>query len=196
MPLRQQRAEDLSALSGQLSISFVLRTAGPPETLAAAIPAALASVDATMPVGRVESMAARLGDSLARQRFAATLLGAFAVLALLLAAAGIYAVMAYLVAERTHEMGVRLALGATPGEVIRLVLRGGMRLTLLGGTLGLASSLAASRLLANQLFGVALEDPITYLSATALLALAAGAACCLPALRAGRVDPLVALRYE
>ena len=196
MPLRQQRAEDLSALSGQLSISFVLRTAGPPETLAAAIPAALASVDATMPVGRVESMAARLGDSLARQRFAATLLGAFAVLALLLAAAGIYAVMAYLVAERTHEMGVRLALGATSGGVLRLILWSGVRLTTLGVAAGLMSSLAATQLLAGQLFGVTPGDPATYVAASALLAFTAVLACCVPALRAARVDPMVALRYE
>jgi putative ABC transport system permease protein len=196
LPLRQQRPEDLSQLSGQLSISFVVRTAGAPETLAAAIPGALASVDNTMPVGRVESMAVLLGNSLARQRFAATLLGVFAGLALVLAGAGIYAVMAYLVAERTHEMGVRLALGATPGGLVRLILWGGMRLTLLGAFAGLAASLAAARLLAGQLFGVTPADPESYLIATVLLALTAALACCLPALRAGRVDPMVALRYE
>jgi putative ABC transport system permease protein len=196
LPLRQQSAEDLSELSGELSISFVLRNSGPPEALAAAITGALASVDNTMPVGRVESMAVLLGNSLARQRFAATLLGAFALLALVLAGAGIYAVMAYLVAERTHEMGVRLALGATPKGVVGLILWSGMRLTLLGATAGLAASLAATRLLAGQLFGVTPADPPSYLLATALLALTAALACCLPALRAGRVDPMVALRYE
>ena len=196
LPVRQQRTEDLSELSGQLSVSFVLRTAGPPEALAAAIPGALASVDSTMPVGRVESMAVRLGNSLARQKFAATLLGAFATLALVLAGAGIYAVMAYLVAERTHEMGVRLALGATPRGVVALVLWGGMRLTFLGAAGGLAASLAATQLLTGELFGVTPADPASYLFATVMLALTAALACCLPALRAGRVDPIVALRYE
>jgi len=196
IPIRQQRAQDLSELSGELSVTFVMRTAGAPESLASAIPGALASVDATMPVARVDSMAERLGDSLARQRFASSLLGGFAGLALLLAAAGIYAVMAYLVAERTHEMGVRLALGATPGGVVRLILWGGMRLTLFGVMAGLAGSLASGQLLAGQLFGVTPADPVTYAVAALSLGLTAVLACCLPAARAARVDPMVALRYE
>ncbi len=149
-----------------------------------------------MPVSRIETMAALLGNSLARQRFAATLLGAFGMLALLLAAVGIYAVMAYVVTERTHELGVRMAIGAKPGDVLRLVLSGGMRLALAGLLAGLAASLAASRLLASQLFGVTPADPVTFVGVAALLGTTAVLACAVPARRAARVDPIVALRYE
>ena len=196
LPFRQQRAEDISYLSGEVPIHFVIRTKGAPEALAAVIPGVVLGEDASMPVSRIETMAALLGDSLARQRFAAELLGTFGLLALLLAAAGIYAVMAYLVTERRHELGVRLALGAKPGDVLRLVLGGGMRLALAGVIAGLAGWLAAARLLASELFGVTAGDPTTFACVSAMLIATAALACAIPAGRAAHVDPMVALRYE
>ena len=196
MPFCQQSAEDISFLSGEIPIIFVVRAAGVPEALAATIPPAVASVDTSMPVARVESMASLLASSLARQKFAALLLGAFAALALVLAAAGIYAVMSYLVTERTHEVGVRMALGAAPVNVLKLVLTGGLKLALAGVAVGLIGALAATRLLSSQLFGVTPADPLTFLCVTALLGATAALACYVPARRAARVDPMVALRYE
>ncbi len=196
IPFRQQRAEDISYLSGEIPVEFVIRTKGAPEALTSAIPEVVKAEDASMPVSRIESMSALLDDSLARQRFAARLLGAFGILALLLAGVGIYAVMAYLVTERTHEMGVRMALGAEPGDVLRLVLSTGMRLALVGVFAGLSGALAAGRLLANQLFGVTATDPATFACVAGALAMTAALACAIPASRAARVAPLVALRYE
>jgi putative ABC transport system permease protein len=196
LPVRRQRDEDLSALSGQIPTYFVIRTKGAPEALASAIPTVVQSEDAGIPVSRIETMATLLGDSLAQQRFAALLLGAFGMLALVLAAAGIYAVMGYLVTERTHEVGVRMALGAKPGDVLRLILGRGMGLALVGVIAGLAGSLAATRLLASQLFGVTASDPITFAGVSLVLGMTAALACYVPARRAASVDPMVALRYE
>jgi len=196
MPFCQESAEDISFLSGEIPIIFVVRAAGAPEALAATIPPTVASVDPSMPVARVASMASLLAKSLARQKFAALVLGAFATLALVLAAAGIYAVMSYLVTERTHEVGVRMALGAAPGTVLKLVLTGGLKLALAGVAVGLAAAMTATRLLSSQLFGVTPADPLTFLAVTALLGATAALACYVPARRAARVDPIVALRYE
>jgi putative ABC transport system permease protein len=196
IPFRQQRAEDISYLSGEIPIHFVIRTQGAPEALAPAIPALVLSEDAAMPVSRIETMEARLAGSLVRQRFAAVLLGIFGGLALLLASAGVYSVMAYLVSERTHEVGVRMALGAAPGDVLRLILANGMRLAVAGVVLGLAGSFAVTRLLSSQLFGVTSTDPPTFLGVAVALGTTAALACYLPARRAARVDPMVALRYE
>ena len=196
IPFRQQRAEDISYLSGEIPIEFVIRTKGAPEALTSAIPEVVRGEDASVPVSRIETMSELLEASLSRQRFAARLLGVFGTLALLLAGAGIYAVTAYLVTERTHEMGVRMALGAKPGDVLRLVLSGGMRLALAGVFVGLGGSLAAARLLVNQLFGVTSADPATFACVAGLLTATAALACAVPASRAARVDPMVALRYE
>jgi len=135
-------------------------------------------------------------DSLGANRFQTALLGAFAGLALLLAAIGIYGVISYSVAQRTHEMGVRAALGASRRDQLRLVLRSGMSLTAIGLGIGVLGALGLTRLLASLLFGVSPRDPWTLAVVSVVLAVVAATACYMPARRATRVDPMVALRYN
>jgi putative ABC transport system permease protein len=134
--------------------------------------------------------------SVTPRKFNLTLMMIFAAVALALAAVGIYGVVAYSVTQRTHEIGVRVALGAQPRDVIRLVLGEGARLAVLGAILGLAAAAALTRFMDSLLFGVAARDPLTFLAVAAILVCVAAAACCIPARRAMRVDPMVALRYE
>jgi putative ABC transport system permease protein len=135
-------------------------------------------------------------DSTARQNFNLLLLGLFAAIALLLAAMGIYGVMSYTVEQRTHEIGIRTALGATRRDTLNLVLCQALRITVAGLAIGVAAAFGLTRLLNAQLFGVKPSDPLTFIAAPLILLLVALPAACVPALRASRVDPLVALRHE
>jgi ABC-type antimicrobial peptide transport system permease subunit len=137
-----------------------------------------------------------LSGSLSRSRFTMLVLGVFAALALVLASVGIYGVIAYSVTQRTQEFGIRIALGASRRDVLRLVLSQGTRLTLLGIGLGIVAALVVTRLMATLLYGISATDPVTFTAVALLLALVALAACYIPARRATRVDPIVALRYE
>jgi putative ABC transport system permease protein len=153
-------------------------------------------VDAQLPVGEVRAMDELVAVSLAQQRFNMLLLGLFAVLALILAAVGIYGAMAYAVNQRTHEIGIRAALGAQRSDILRLVLRDGLKIAIFGIATGIAGALALTRLMTSLLFEVKPTDPATFTGVAILLALIALAACLIPARRAMRVDPMVALRYE
>jgi putative ABC transport system permease protein len=137
-----------------------------------------------------------LGAAVAQPRFSALLFGLFALLALSLAAVGLYGVMAYTVSQRTREVGVRVALGAQTADVLRLMIAQGMKLTLLGVGVGLAGAFALTRLMKTLLFGVSATDPLTFAVVALSLSLVAVAACYLPARRAAKVDPLLALRHE
>jgi ABC-type antimicrobial peptide transport system permease subunit len=144
----------------------------------------------------VQTMESLISDSLAARRFAMILLGAFAVLALVLASVGIYGVIAYVVGQRTQEIGIRMALGAQRNDVLRLIVWEGARLALMGVCIGIAGALTLTRLMTGLLYGVSATDPLTFAGLALVLTAVAIAACCLPARRAMRVDPVVALRYE
>jgi putative ABC transport system permease protein len=153
-------------------------------------------MDPEQPMASVATMEKLLSDSLSRSRFTMLVLGVFAAIALLLAAVGIYGVIAYSVTQRTQEIGIRLALGAQRQDVLRLVLGQGTRLTLLGVGLGIVAALIFTRLMAILLFSISAADPLTFTVVSLLLFGVALLACYLPARRAMRVDPLIALRYE
>src|SRR5262249_10417581 len=154
------------------------------------------AIDKEQAVGNVRTMASYMDQSVATRRFTLLLLGLFALLALLLGAVGIYGVMAYTVTQRTHEIGVRLALGAQTGDVLKLVVRQGLALVFAGIALGLMGAFALTRLIASLLFKVSVTDPITFLSLPLLLAAVSLLACYMPARRATKVDPLIAIRHD
>ena len=183
-------------LGPQRNQILFVRTAGNPTDLAAPIREIVAALDPNQPVANIRTMTDVVAGTVAPRRFNMLLFTLFAALALLLATLGIYGVMAYSVAQRTHEIGVRMALGAQPGDVLRLVIGKGMTLTLIGVALGIAIALALTRLMATLLFGVSPTDLITFAAVSAFLIVIALLACYLPARRATKVDPLVALRYE
>jgi putative ABC transport system permease protein len=178
------------------NMSFVIRTSIEPEGLAAAVRQAVSDVDKTQPVSAIRAMENIVSDSVTQPRFNLTLLGVFGGIALILSAAGIYGVMSYTVAQRTHEIGIRLALGAQPGDVLRLVIKQGLTLTLAGVALGLAAAFALTRIMETLLYGVSATDPSTFVAVAMLLAIVALFACYVPAKRATKVDPMMALRYE
>ncbi|HLY41065.1 MAG TPA: ABC transporter permease [Terracidiphilus sp.] len=175
---------------------LVARTSSDDAGLSKAIIAEIHAVDPTAVVYGIRTMKDRLHDSLARQRFSSTMLGAFALFALLLAAVGLYGVMSYLVTQSTHDIGILVALGARRENILALVVRQGMQLTLIGILAGLVGAAALTRVIASLLFGVSATDFATFLSVPALLALVAFAATIIPAWRASSVDPMVALREE
>jgi predicted permease len=175
---------------------LVVRTSGDPMRLAGAVRQAIWSIDRNQPVSKVQTLDDLLDHEVAQRRVQATLLGALAALALVLACVGIYGVLSYLVTRRTQEFGVRLALGADSWDILRSVARRGMALTGAGIVLGTAGALALSRLISGMLYGVSSSDPLVYGGAALIFALVALAACLIPARRAAKIDPISALRYE
>ncbi|HEV2986646.1 MAG TPA: FtsX-like permease family protein, partial [Vicinamibacterales bacterium] len=179
------------------SAVFIVRThTSDPAALAAAVRTAIWSVDSDVPVFDIRTMNQIVSRSLGTRRFAAATMSSFAALALALAVIGLYGVLSYAVAQRTSELGVRLALGATPGHLLRLVLGDGLRLTIVGIVIGALVGAAGARAMSHLLFGVQDFDPATFAGAAALLVGVALIASFVPARRASRVDPMVALRSE
>jgi ABC-type antimicrobial peptide transport system permease subunit len=176
--------------------NIVVRTELGPTAMASIVRDALRSVDPELPLLQPQSLSARIAQTIADRRLALMLLGGFAALALVLASLGVYSVMAHLVAFRTSEIGIRMALGATPGAVMRMVLGHGRRLTLLGIVLGIAGAFFVSRLMQQTLFEVNPADPLIYFVVAATLLGVAEFASWLPARRATRIDPVIALRAE
>ncbi len=199
LELREEAAPEfyLSALQDTFAgMSVVVRTAVEPASLAPEVRRIVAEVDKSAPVSEVKTMEHIVDESVTQPRFNLFLLGLFGGIALLLSAAGIYGVTAYSVTQRTHEFGIRMALGAQVGDVLKMILGQGMLLIIAGIAVGLVASFALTRLMKSLLFGVSVTDPLTFVAITLLLTLVALLACYIPARRATKVDPLVALRYE
>jgi putative ABC transport system permease protein len=178
------------------SVAIVARTAGEPDALTRPVEAAVQDIEKELPVTRVMPMTRLMRDAVARQRLSTVILAVFAVVAIVLAAVGLYGVVAHSVTERTREIGVRMALGAEQSSVLRLFVVHGLATAAVGTIAGLAGAAALSRWLEDLLFGVQPTDPATFAAVAGLLLLVSVAACYLPARRAARVDPLVALRSE
>ena len=174
----------------------MVRTTGNPESLFAAVRSEVQALDPTLPLFEVKTLTDHLRLALFPARIAAMVLGVFGLVALLLSAIGIYGITSYAVAQRTHEIGIRLALGAQWGDVLRLVLNHGLKLTLIGSAIGLVGAYLATRAITSVLYGVSATDPLTFISVSVLLITVALVACYVPARRATKVDPLVALRNE
>jgi putative ABC transport system permease protein len=180
----------------RMRMSLLLRTTLAPASLANDVKAAVWAVDKDQPIYNLKTMDEIIAETKSTPRLTLVLLALFSGLALVLAAVGLYGVMSYLVAQRTHEIGIRLALGAQAGDVLKLIVGQGMALALLGVGLGLGAALALTRLMARLLYGVSATDPLTFAVVALLLSLIALLACYVPARRATRIDPLVALRHE
>ena len=196
LPYLQSR-EYLEDLHSHFSyLTLVVRTSGDPVLLAPAIRSEVRALDEGVTVSQVQTMEQVVADSTAQPRFYLLLLGIFAGVALKLAAAGIYGVMSYSVARRTHEIGVRMALGAKGSDVLKLVTGQGTILALGGAAAGLAGALPLAHLMSSLLYGVRPADPLTFAVVSALLIAVAVLASYIPARRAAKVDPMVALRYE
>jgi predicted permease len=190
-----QLPEKLMSLAAD-AVAVVLRTEGDPSAVMISVRRAVEEVDPREVVYNVETMDDVVSQSFAARRLSMILLGAFAALALGLACVGIYGVISYLVGQRTHEIGLRMALGAQRSDVLRLIIGHGAKMALVGVAVGVAAALALTRLMANQLFGVSARDPLTFAGVATLLIIVAVAACYIPARRAMRVDPMTALRCE
>jgi putative ABC transport system permease protein len=181
---------------GTPALAIVIRTDGDPGALASAVRGAIAEIDTTQPIYDLQTLDQLVAKSLGQRRFTLTLMLLFGVIALLLAAVGIYGVMAFAVTQRTQEIGVRMALGARATDVLKLIVGSGMFLAAIGVGIGLVGAFAITRLMASLLFGVSPTDLATFGLVSVGLLMVAFLACYLPARRATKVDPLIALRYE
>jgi predicted permease len=196
VPIPQMSDRLMATVRAFTMAHFTVRTAVPPMSLGEAVKREVAALDPSLPLSDMSSMEAMTETSVAPQRFNMLLLGLFAGLGLVLATVGIYGVVAYIVAQRTNEIGLRLALGAQAADVMGLILKYGLALALAGVALGTAASFALTRLMKGFLFGVSPTDPITFAVIGVFLAGIALVACWIPARRAAKVDPMIALRYE
>ncbi|MEK6286925.1 MAG: ABC transporter permease [Acidobacteriota bacterium] len=196
VPLAQVPDKVLLVARQYVTMKFALRTAIDPLTLTSTVKREMLNVDPLLPVTNIQSLEQIVSLSLAQDRFNTALLGLFAVIGLVLAVIGIYGVVAYSVVQRTREIGIRVALGASSGDVVKLVVAQGMLPAVIGIAIGLGGAIGLTRLLSSFLFGVTATDPITFVVTAVLLTVVALAACFMPARRAAKVDPMVALRYE
>ncbi|HEV7796546.1 MAG TPA: FtsX-like permease family protein [Pyrinomonadaceae bacterium] len=177
-------------------MTVLVRTAGDPTTLVPALRSAVWAIDPKQPISNVSTLEMIVAESMAQPRLNMVLMGLFGMLALVLAAVGIYGLLSFAVTQRTQEIGIRMALGAQVTDVLRLILKQGMTLALVGVGLGLCGAFALTRLLRGLLFGVTPTDAMTFITVSGVLLAVALLACYVPARRAAKVDPLVALRYE
>jgi len=196
IPAAQASYDVSRVFEGWFPRSVVVRASVDPLSLSRAVRDAVAAVDPAVPIGSMRSMDQVLSHSLALRNFMMFLLSLFAALALILATVGIYGVISYAVSQRTREIGVRMALGARPADVLRLILGEGLKLVLAGAALGIVFALVATRFITTMIYGVSATDPLIFLSVITLLVAVSLAACYVPARRAMRVDPIIALRYE
>jgi putative ABC transport system permease protein len=194
--LQQSTTWEGPAWNYRATMVYTLRTSGNPLTLASAVRSAVADIDPSKPAANLKTVEQNLRDQVSGDRVYAMLLTIFGVVAGILAAVGIYGVMAYAVAQRTREIGIRMALGATSGNVLTLVVRNALVLVAIGMILGLAGSFALTRFIASDLYGVTATDPTTFIGVSLGLVLVAVMASVIPTRRAVKVDPTIALRYE
>ena len=173
-----------------------MRTTGSPEALLPSLRQRVHELDPELAMANVRTMDQWISNSAAQPRLNSMLLGVFALLALLIAGIGIYGVLAYSVSQRTREIGLRMAIGAQPGNVVLLVVGQGLKMALMGIGVGLLTALAMGRVVASLLYGVPARDPMTYCAVAVVLSLVALVACAVPARRAARIDPIIALRQE
>lgn len=183
-----------SKTSGQMF--FEVRAEGPPATIVSELRDAVHQTDASLPLIALKTQAEETSEALSFQRLVARLTTVFGLLALLLAMIGIYGTIAYAVTRKTHEIGIRMALGAKPADVLGMIVRQGIILTSIGVAIGIVAALGVTRLINSMIFGVTPYDPLTFVAVAAILSIAALLACYIPARRAIKVDPMVALRYE
>jgi predicted permease len=194
IPLAQLPDQFLSLVAGEIGVA--VRTKGPPLTQATVLRRAISHLNSQQVMYNTQTMDGIISDWLAARRFSMILLGIFAALALVMSCVGIYGVISYLASQRTHEIGIRMALGAERRDVLRMVLGEGVTMAIVGVAIGLLAALGLTHLMASMLFGVSAHDPLSFAGVAGLLILVALAACYIPARRATKVDPIVALRYE
>lgn len=178
------------------TLSYVLRTTTDPNTEISALRSVVRDLSPNQPVVKVRTMEENISGSISAPRFRSVLLGIFAATALLLSVIGLYGLISYSVSQRVHEIGIRMTLGAEPGDVLRMIIGHGLKLAIIGVVVGLAGAFALSRILSQFLFGISATDPTTFAGVALLLTFVAALASYLPARRATRVDPMIALRYE